>query len=230
MTLGAHTVINTLHGDHFVSDLLGHDGAVYAYTWNGQRVTLGKFMICLPTPQVPTRITLDDEADILVARTKVLLREGRMASLSDLKACESLMPLYRRVGRDGYPFYQEPGDWNKGGLTRRDTETWRKSSRLVAEALLGRRCQHGDVIKHKDKNKMNCLPTNLSISHRAPKMRAQKAKFAEPLFEAQRFIDKHNHKIDKIEIALSQEMFSIKGIEASNISVDGIFIAVDEAL
>lgn len=227
MTVGSKTVIHTLSGDRFAEDLAGEE-PFYGFTWDGDRVTVGKFIVDGPRLQIPLRVMLDDTSVVYVADgMSMLRRDGERELVRNLEDRDSLLPLYMKIDRDGYPLYREPGDWHRGALTRRDSESWRRISRMVAEWKLGRRCAPGDRVSFADKRRSNCRPDNLVITHKTPKPRQQKADFAEPIFEAARIIERFNHKIENIDVDISREMFSIKGLDADIIALSGIFMTVD---
>jgi len=228
MTLAANSVIHTLQGNVFALDLAHRDDPAYVYTWDGKRVTVGQIRVESARIRVPFRIELDDGSELLVSEdTQIYLRDGQLDFAKHLEPKTSLLPLYLRLDDQGYPTYREPGDWNKGAKTVRDGFNWRRVSRMVAEWRLGRRVAPGDHVSFLDKDRRNCAPENLLIEYRKPKPRKQKAKFAEPIFEAQRFLEKENHKIDAVQVDISREMFSIRGIGTSNLGVSGIFVSVD---
>ncbi len=228
MTVSGNTVIHTLTGDVFASELAALDKPVYVFTWNGERVTVGTLEVQGPLVQVPLRITLDDGSEIYLANGgRFVSRENKIVLARDLEIGESLMPLYLKADSDGYPTYREPGDWNKNAQTQRDGWNWRRVARMVAESKLGRRCRPGDIVRHADGNRKNCLPENLVIAYREPKMTHQKAAFAEPIFEAQRQIKKINHKIDDLVVDKSREMFLLRGEGIANVGVGGVFVLVD---
>lgn len=229
MTVSRHTIIHTISGDVLLDDLIDNKLPTYVYTWDGDQVTLGRIKIGKTSLQVPLKVELDDGSNILIGNgANLLVRDGTEKKARDVKSGASLLPLYLKKDGDGYTLYKEPGSWNKGALTRRDSSNWRRVSRMVAEWKLNRRCAPGDIVRFDDGNRANSHPDNLIIEYRAPKPRKQKAKFAEPIFEAQRLIRKFNHKVEEISLDISREMFSIKGVGVANFAIGGIFIAVDE--
>lgn len=228
MTISGTTVVHTLTGDKFAGQLALEDKPVHVFTWDGERVTVGLIEIHGPSVQVPLRVTLDDGSEIYLANGgRFVSRENKIVPARDLESGASLMPIYLKEDSDGYPTYREPGDWNKGAQTQRDGWNWRRVARMVAEAKLGRRCRPGDIVRHVDKNRKNCLPSNLFIDYRKPKMTKQKAAFAEPIFEAQRQIKKINHKIDNLVVDNSREMYFLRGKGITNVGVGGVFVSTD---
>jgi hypothetical protein len=223
--LPGNALILTLGGPQFVADL---DGPTLVYTWDGDRVTVGTVEAQAGRKAVPHVVELDD-GSIVVAdhETLVLKRSGSPAYISDLQPDDSLLPLYMKLDSPGYLTYRQPGDWQKGAKTARDSYRWRRVSRMVAEWKLGRRCQPGDVVSFKDGIRTNCHPDNLKIEHKKPRKPKKISKFAEPIFVADRFIKKHNHRVVQVRLDISRDLFSIRGLEASNLSVGGIFISVD---
>ena len=98
---------------------------------------------------------------------------------------------------------------------------------MVAEWKTRRRCEPGDSVTFRNKVRTDCHPDNLDVSRKPPKQPKKKVKFAEPIFEAQRFIDHHNHKIIQVRVDNGRNLFSIRGLEAANLAVSGIFLSVD---
>ena len=228
MTVSGDAILHTLTGDVFVSDLVDKKDPTYVYTWDGERVTVGQVTVSGPIIQVPLRIQLDDDTELFIADGgRVVRRDKDTIYVRELADGTSLMPLYLKPDRDGYPTYREPDGWNKGALTRRDGWNWRRVSRMVAESVLKRRCAPGDIVRHIDGNRRNCNPENLRIEVRQPKAQKQKASFAEPIFEALKIIGKLNHKVETVTLDFSREMFFIKGVETSNAAIGGIFVLTD---
>jgi hypothetical protein len=225
--IGPQSVVHTLSGDKFAADLYGKD-PVLVYTWDGQRITVGRIQIDDPRVRIPHRISLDDNSILLIdPGTMVLLRDGAPRFPSDLKAGNSLLPLYRKLDSGGYPIYWEPGGWNRSAQTTRDSYRWRRVTRMVAEWKMGRRCRSGDIVSYVSKDRGNCHPDNLKIVHKEIKRPARKVKSIDPLFEAQRFINESNHKVAQVGVDVSGDLFSIRGLETSNLAVGEIFLSVD---
>jgi len=157
----------------------------------------------------------------------VLLRNGAPRFPEQLVNGTSLLPYYTKLATKGYPIYQEPGDWHHGGLTPSDKNRWRRVTRMVAEWKLERRCEKEDVVSYISKDRVDCRPGNLKLSRKKRKTTQKKVGFAEPIFEAQRFIDRHNHKVDRANLDTSRNLLSIRGLETANFSVGGIFVSAD---
>lgn len=225
--LGPESLVYTLSGPQFASDL-ANAGPTFVYTWDGDRVTVGEIEIGRVRRAFSLSFDLDDGGSVIVCKeTMVLIRSGGPRFVEDLPPQTSLLPLYLKIDADGYLMYQEPGTWHKKAETTRDSYRWRKVSRMVAEWKLGRRCAPGDIVSFIDENRENCHPTNLKIEHKAPRKPKKKSKFAEPIFVAHRFIKRNNHKLTQVSVSISRELFSIKGLETTNLVVNGIFISVD---
>lgn len=198
------------------------------FSWDGERVTVGEVEFSEGPVLIPYRIELDDESSVCVCPdTLVLNRKGAPRYPNQLTPDTSLLPLYQRINKDGYSFYQEPGEWHKKALTPGDRNRWRRVSRMVAEWQLERRCEPGDIVTFRSKDRTNCHPSNLKLIKRERKTTTKKANFAEPLFEAQRFIDRYNHKVIRAFLDTSCNMLSIRGLGTSNLSLGGIFISAD---
>jgi len=228
MTISIHSIVRTLKGDCFASDLIGKSEPTSVITWDGERVTVGKITVERPLLQVPLKMELDDGSELFVSGgAELITRSGDKLKVRDAEAGLSLMPFYSKVDSSGYPIYREPGEWNRAALTTRDGYNWRPISRMVAESILGRRCAPGDRVSHTNGDKMDCSLDNIVIETRNQSPHQQTASFAEPIFKAQRLISKLNHRLDKIQVDISREMLLIKGIATSNFAVGGIFIVVD---
>ena len=231
MTISATAIIHTLSGDVFLGDIAGKEEPTYVFTWDGTRVTVGQILVEESSRHiaVPLRLELDDGSDLHISNgMQCLLRDGETSlPVRELESKQPLLPLYKKSDSQGYPIYYEPGDWNREALTMKDGFNWRKVSRMVAEYKLGRRVRPGDRIAFIDKSKTNCNPENLEVQFRPPKQKTQKSKWAEPIFEANRVIDKINHKVEGVFVDISREMFSIKGIGTRNLAVGGVFLTAD---
>lgn len=220
-------LILTLQGPQFVADLLD-EGMVFVYTWDGIKVTVGEIEVLPPKLVIAHEITLDDDTKLYVSRdTSVLLRSQDQTTADALTAGTSLLPLYTKLDSSGYLIYQEPGEWHRGAKTTRDSYAWRRVSRMVAEWKMRRRVEPGDVVSFRNKKRTDCHPDNLKIEKKPPRKPKKKVEFAEPIFEAQRFINRNNHKVGQVRVDISRSLFSIRGPEAANLAVNGIFLSVD---
>jgi len=226
--LGAETLISTLAGPRPISDFIDK-GPIRVFTWDGDRITVGEVEIKDSTRLViPYCVELDDETKlVLCSETMLLLKTGAPRFPEQLAPEASLLPLYTKADVKGYPIYQEPGEWHRAALTPSDRNRWRRVSRMVAEWKLGRRCAPGDIVSYISKDRMNCAPENLRIHQKDRKKTEKKVEFAEPLFEAQRFINKYNHKITRVYLDTSRSLLSIRGLGTANLSVGGVFVSVD---
>lgn len=225
--LYADSLVATLTGPQHVSDLV-NTGVVFVYTWDGVKVTVGEVEVVEGRYAPCVALTLDDESRIIVSHgTTALLRSEDPVPIISLAVETSLLPLYMKPDSAGYTVYKEPGNWHKGAKTQRDSFRQRRVSRMVAEWKMRRRCEPGDVVSFKDGDRTNCHPDNLKIEQKAPRKLKQKSKFAEPIFEAARFIEENNHKVKLVRVDKSRNLFSIRGLEAANLAVSGIFISVD---
>lgn len=226
--LSGDALVMTLRGQCLLKDLL-EAGPSLVLCWDGERVTVGTIIVHDEFREViPHRLDLDDANTFACcSETMVLLRDGAPRYVADLKDGQSLLPLYMKIDSAKYPCYQEPGEWHKKALTASDRNRWRRLSRLVAEWKLGRRCEPGDIVSYVSSNRMDCHPDNLKISRKKRKPTQKKADFAEHLFEAQRFIDQHNHKVNRVHLDTSRNLLSIRGLGTTNLAVGGIFVSVD---
>jgi len=225
--LAGKSLITTLQGPRFVSDLVDEE-AVFVYTWDGGKVTVGKIEVVPGTLMIAQEIILDDDSKLLVSKdTLVQLRSSDQITADRLSAGDSLLPLYTKFDASGYLIYQEPGRWHRGAKTTRDSYAWRRVGRMVAEWKLRRRCEPGDVVSYRNNQRSDCHPDNLKIEKKSPRKPKKKVKFAEPIFTADRFIRRHNHKVLQVRVDTSREMFSIRGLATANLAVNGIFLSVD---
>jgi hypothetical protein len=225
--LSGKALVLTLQGPRFVADLAS-EGATFVYTWDGIKVTVGEIEVLPSKLVIAQAITLDDDETLYVSKgTSVLLRSGDPVTADVLSAGMSLLPLYVKLDSSGYLIYQEPGKWHRGAKTTRDSYAWRKVSRMVAEWKMRRRCEPGDVVSFRNKVRTDCHPNNLKIDKKTPKRPKKKVEFAEPIFEAQRFINRNNHQVARVRVDTSRDLFSIRGPESANLAVNGIFVSVD---
>lgn len=220
--------IVTLSGVRLAVELVDQ-GPIHVYAWDGERVTVGRVVVTDDQQlRIPYTVVLDDGSYFSCCpETMMLLRSGAPRYPEQLEPQESMLPLYLRLDRSGYLTYQEPGDWHNGALTESDKCRWRRVSRLVAEWKLDRRCKAGDVVSFLSKDRANCHPDNLLVTKKKRKKTQKKSSFAEHLFEAQRFIDRHNHKVKRVYLDSSRNLLSIRGLKTANLSVSGIFVSVD---
>jgi len=228
--LATDTIIPTLRGDRFLSDIADAGDNPYIFTWDGKRVTVGRIRVGHRLRGIPQRIELDDGSEVrLGPNTKVLMCDEVPVPASELVVDASLLPLYMKINKQGYFQYREPGEWHKNALTTRDKQPWRLVSRMVAEWKLGRRVRPGDRVVFREKDRRNCAPENLLIEQNEPKQQKQTAKWVKPLLKADRLVREFkNHKVGDLHVDISGEMFSIKGIGAANLAVGGIFVCVDK--
>lgn len=226
--LGAETVVQTLCGPRILADLVA-EGPTHVLTWDGDRITVGQIRVeHHPALVIPYRIELDDgTAIVCCSETLFLLRCGGPRYPEQIAPDTSLMPLYTKLDSAGYPVYQEPGDWHKKALTPSDRNRWRRVSRLVAEWILKRRCEPGDLVSYLSNDKLNCHPDNLKIDRKARKKTQKRVDFVEPLIMAQKFIDENNHRVTRIYLDTSRNLLSIIGLGTANMAVGGVFASVD---
>lgn len=230
MSISGDATVHTLVGDVLVVDLAARREPTLVFTWDGSRITVGQALATRCSRGITTDLLLDDGAILHMRPESYVLSKLRTyRRVSDLAVGESLLPLYLKEGSSG-PTYHEFGDWFRGGLAPSDRNRWRRISRMVAEWKLGRRLEKGEIVEHVDGCNFNCAPENLRVIYRKSKPPRKKAKFAEPIFEANRLLHKYsNHKVAKIETGVSREMFSIRGVGSSNLAVCGVFVCTDES-
>lgn len=137
------------------------DGGVYTYSWDGERIVPGKIKRAwrTATKSVIT-VTLDNGEMIRCTPDhRFMLRDGSYKEARNLKAADSLMPLYRRVtpenwnGLRGYEQVHQPRDGNRGG------RKWQFTHRMAIDDAVPR----GHLIYHLDHNKRNNSPENLVV-------------------------------------------------------------------
>jgi len=220
-------LIATLSGPRFVGDLL-NAGVIFVYTWDGVKITVGEIEVIEGRFAPCLTLSLDDDSNLLVSQdATILLRSGLETPVEYLTPETSLLPLYTKQDSSGYTVYKEPGEWHRGAKTLRDSYRQRRVSRMVAEWKTRRRCEPGDVVSFKDGNRTNSHPDNLKIEKKPPRKPKMKSKFAEPLFEADRFIKENNHKVKLVTVDKSRNLLSIRGLDAANLAVNGVFVSVD---
>lgn len=220
-------VVATLGGPQFVADL-AEAGPTKVFAWIDDKITVGEIEVSPNRFGVPSALDLDDGSSVrLSSETMVLLRNGAPRFVDQLQPGDSLLPLYTKLDSDNYLLYQQVGDWRKRALTRRDSYGWRRVSRMIAEWKMGRRCRPGDEVTFVDGDRQNHDPENIRIIEKPPRKPKKKQQFAEPIFRAHDFIRRHNHKLLAVRLDISVELFSIRGMDGANLSVNGIFISVD---
>ena len=238
MTVAAGTMLQTLSGAALVETLAGSISPTRVFTWDGEKVTVGHVLIEKAHLGVTIRLTLDNELSLFLSPdTLVVLKDSTRGVTKTLAVHTSLMPLYLKTEAQQW-FYREPGNWHKSARVSTDLQPWRKVARMVAEWKLGRRLQTGEYIFFADKNRRNCEPENIVIKKCVPnkKPKGKRPKFSAPIFEAtgalfelqqlrKRF---SNHKVKLAIPDVSRDLFSIRGLDSSNLAADGIFIAVDQ--
>jgi ribonucleoside-triphosphate reductase len=112
------------------------------------------------------KIILDNNKEIkCTPNHRFMLRDGTYKEAQYLTKNDSLMPLhYFKAGGDGKQYEMITDLGNK-----------KYTHRIIMEAILGRELFPGEVVHHKDGNKLNNLPENLelftSVEHRAYEFR-----------------------------------------------------------
>jgi hypothetical protein len=238
--LSADCVVHTLAGDCFVADLLQRIGPSFGFSWDGERVTVNRFMLAGSHVGQPVEIELDDDARIACDQeAKVVLLNTKTARPLDLNSVTSLLPLYFKLSHD-HVLYREPGNWFKGGKVAADRKRWRKVSRMVAEWSLGRRLENGEQVRILNGDRANCRPDNVVIDNQPYKKPKKVKSFADPIFEGEKLIQEiendprlglklprrpRNHKLIRAEIGVSRDLFSIKTFDLGNLAINGIFFS-----
>ena len=164
----------------------------YVYSWDGSKMTVGRAY----NPRLTGRsrktviVGLDNgEAVTCTPDHRFMLRDGTYRAAGELRAGDSLMPLYRKIskrssragkltGLAGYEMYWCPGDGQ-----------WHFTHRMVGGWKYGLPCRRGFVYHH-EKGKLNNDPRHLvkmskkehGLVHAADLL----ARRADPAFEANR--------------------------------------------
>lgn len=227
--MAADAVIFTLAGPRLLGDL-NDRSPTHVLRWDGEQITVGAIEVqALETLAIPYRVELDDGTSFVCCKETMLLTRdaGAPRFIDQISIGTSLLPCYTKLDTAGYPIYQDPGDFHKGGKTPSDRNRWRRLSRLVAEWKMERRCQAGDVVSYISSDRLNCHPDNLKIEQKDRKATEKKVDFVEPLLKAQEFIDHNNHKVARVFLDTSRNLLSIRGLGTSNFVVGGIFASVD---
>jgi replicative DNA helicase len=148
------TVIYSPIGKYKIKDLVGKSGfPVYSYDNEKKSIVLKtvKSVYKSGTNQDLMKVTLDNGKHIIVTPNhNFMLRDGSYCKVENLKIGDSLMPLKRRLGKDGRKeIYLNNGKWEK-------------EYKLVVNWKFGN-VKKGKHIHHKDLNKYNDNPNNKNI-------------------------------------------------------------------
>ena len=167
--LGKDTLVYTLDGVFTLKDLAerypsGQRFFVYSYDYEKKSPTIGTAFF----PRIANggkkserlRVTLDDGGYVdCTPDHRFILRDGSTREARDLRANDSLMPLYiRSENESGYNVVYT--------LDHVDDDTdkcWRREHIFVAECFYGDINHQTHVVHHKDFNKKNNHPSNLEV-------------------------------------------------------------------
>lgn len=164
--LGAGTLVYTLDGVQTIRDLAakhpnGERFFVYSYDYELKRPVIGTaFLPRIANDGAPSkrlRITFDDGGYLdCTPDHRVILRDGSTREAGELRADDSLMPLYvSDIDGHGYKWtYMLGADAQYNG--------WMPEHRLVAEHFYGR-IPDDHVVHHVDFDKKNNHPSNLRV-------------------------------------------------------------------
>jgi len=224
--LAGETVIPTLTGLQFLVDLLESPSRVFV--WNGTKVTIGVVHVEPAGQSAPVCLTLDDSTDLIISpEMQVFLIGGSLAPAREIPVGTSILPFYFREDRQRHRLYREPGEWHLGAHTNVDSGRWRRIYRMVAEVKLGRRCRPDDAVRLIDGDRNNCSPENIVVEERRITAPSTRKNFTSPLVEAQKIIDRPNHRVTAVKTLPSREMYSIVGEGSGSLAAGGVFIRAD---
>jgi hypothetical protein len=168
--LAAGTLVYTLDGVQTIRDLAekhpnGERFFVYSYDYELKRPVIGTaFMPRIANGGAPSkrlRITFDDGGHLdCTPDHRVILRDGSTREAGELRADDSLMPLYvSDINGYGYNWtYMLGADYDGGA------NGWLQEHCLVADQFYGHIPSEHDV-HHRDFVKKNNHPSNLQVMH-----------------------------------------------------------------
>jgi len=155
--LSGGTLVSLLNGTNMpIKDLIGK-GKFWVYSYNHRNCTIEPGLaIAFKTGKCRViKIVLDNEQVIKCTLDhKFMLRDGTYKEAGQLAVGDSLMPLYRQVDKFGYEMVYQPmyGVWEKTHIM---VAKWKIGN------ILKTHCVH-----HKNFDKCNNIPTNLSVNKR----------------------------------------------------------------
>jgi len=102
--LAGDSIINTVNGDFKIKDLVGKSGYVYSYSNELKRVQVNRYDNVRQTKVAETlKITLDDDSEIVCTYDHpIMIRSGEYRLAGELKAGDSLMPVYQTIDSHGH--------------------------------------------------------------------------------------------------------------------------------
>ena len=133
----------------------GEKFIVYAYNHNEGRVV----PVLAHHPRSSgvkntVKVTFDDGTYLICTPDHpCMMRDGAYADAGELKENDSMMPFYRKNNKIGYPIINTMYNGSK----------WITEHKLIVEWDTGNKIEKGNIIHHKDFNKFNNNPDNLSV-------------------------------------------------------------------
>ena len=163
----ADTLVYTTKGAFTIKDLSkkyadGERFQVYSYDHKNKEITIADAHHPRITkegkPQNLVKVNFDDGGFVTTTLDhKFLLRNGTYIEAKNLKTKDALMPFHiKDITDSGYKHvYTINKKYKKYG--------WTPEHVLVAENIIGRKLEPGEVVHHKDFNPSNNLPENLQV-------------------------------------------------------------------
>ncbi len=166
--ISSDAILHTLKGDVPVWKVAAMAEETWGFAWDGHRIQPTRIYVDPdPLEDVPVlRVVLDNDKSIIVTPdTRMIARDGSVVAASALTSGQSVMPLYLKSDKNGYPMYRQVADHAVRAQAPApcDRKPWRLVSRMVAEWYRGVPIRPGAYVRHQDGDRSNCTPANLFI-------------------------------------------------------------------
>jgi len=212
------------------------DFSEVAFVWTGARffaTEVSQFQMI--GQQQLFEVMLDDGQAVQVsASSQFVMKSGGLKIPQELRPGDSLLALYIKDDKHGYPTCRVPGKAAK-----------RKISRLMAEWRLGHELVRGTCVEHVDGNRKNYHPDNLRIivdERRA--VRSHKNAVVKVVEQANKLFEecaaaspkmakivklkkkkrKSNHKVASVVPGLLGDVYTAFVRSGGSLSVSGVFL------
>lgn len=190
MSFAGETLVHTLTGDVPIAMLLARNEPIYGFTWDGQRITVGRVTVAAAGVKPCVRVRLDSGRELVVSKDQNALAMGTWDRLSICQKGLSVLPLYLGQTSLGYRTYKQQGSVFKQVLAPCDRRRVRLVARMVYEWVAQRPIEIGMLVRYIDKDPKNCHPSNLRLEGRPNRKRGRLRGTMKLHIEAQKMIAK----------------------------------------
>jgi len=231
MSVAASAIIHTLAGDLHASAVAARAEPFFGFTWDGKQISVGQARLESCGVQPVLRVVLDNGRSVGLTAAQLVIAKETAEPVSFATVGLSVMPLYLGSTTLGYPTFRQQGDLWRNAAAPSDRRRDRLVARMVWEWKSKERIETGMIVRHCDKDRLNCVPDNLRLEGKPQKGRIRGT--LKTLIEAQRVIARgatgpgRNHKIVGWEAWEEEETFDLTSAQCSNLAVGEVFVAVN---